>query len=128
MLRDINRFRRIGTTLDPLPGESIGELMNRHRFSDGFLHDYLYPMTGAIWSSGANEIARYPAKSILDFLTNHGLIEIVGRPRWRTVSGGSRTYVDRLVEPFRRNISLNTPVSAVHRDEHSVAGRATYSG
>ena len=120
MLRDINRFRRIGTELEPHEGESIGDLMRRNGFSESFLKDYLFPMTGAIWSSGNNEIARYPAKPILDFLTNHGLIEIVNRPLWRTVSGGSRAYVDRLIEPFRGSVRVDSPVSAVHRDEYSV--------
>lgn len=115
MLLDINRFRRIGTSLRPLPGETIGDLLQRHGFSTGFLKDYLYPMTGAIWSTGQKDIGRFPASSILQFLSNHGLIEIVGRPRWRTVSGGSRNYVRRLVSPFQSRVRTDSPVQRVVR-------------
>jgi predicted NAD/FAD-binding protein len=115
MLRDINRFRRIGTTLEPGDGETIGELLERYGFSRGFLDDYLYPMTGAIWSARQSEISRFPAASILRFLANHGLIEIVGRPRWRTVTGGSRSYLNRLVKPFADRIRTSSPVDRLVR-------------
>ena len=100
MLADINRFRRVGAGLDPAPGESIGALLARHGFTEGFRDDYLLPMIGAIWSARTNQAADYPAESILHFLANHGLIEIVGRPKWRTVTGGSRSYVQKLAAPL----------------------------
>lgn len=120
MLADISRFRRMAVQLDPIPGETIGDFVERHRFSEGFVEDYLYPMTGAIWSAGRSTIAAYPAASILAFMRNHGLIEIVGRPRWRTVSGGSRTYVNRLTAGFADRIRRSTPVSSVRRDRQGV--------
>ncbi len=115
MLFDINRFRQIGAQLEPFDGETIESLLRRNGFSTGFLEDYLLPMTGAIWSTHHNEIGAFPARSILQFLTNHGLVEIVGRPRWRTVSGGSRSYVAKLSEPFADRIRLNSPVQRVVR-------------
>ena len=114
-LLDVNRFRRVGSTLDPLPGESIEDLLARSGFSKGFLDDYLLPMAGAIWSAGRNEIGHYPAAVMMDFLANHGLIEIVGRPTWRTVTGGSREYVHRLVDPFADRVRLNAPVTSITR-------------
>jgi predicted NAD/FAD-binding protein len=128
MLTDIDRFRRMGGNFDPLPGETIGEFVVRHRFGPGFVEDYLYPMTGAIWSAGNATIADYPAASILSFLDNHGLIDIEGRPEWRTVSGGSRTYVQRLTAGFADRIRLSTPVESVRRTPEGVlvvAGGAT---
>lgn len=123
MLSDINRFRREGTRLEPGPGESIGSLLARHRYSDGFRDDYLLPMIGAIWSARTRQAADYPADSILHFLSNHGLIEIVGRPRWRTVTGGSRSYVSKLAAPLGRRIRLNSPVTLVVRSDDSVLVR-----
>lgn len=120
MLLDIDRFRRTGNQLTPGPNETIGELLQRHRFSEGFIQDYLYPMTGAIWSSPTADIAGFPASSILRFLSNHGLIEIVGRPKWRTVSGGSREYVDLLSSRFADRIRLSSPVSRVVRMSNEV--------
>lgn len=120
MLLDIDRFRRTGTDFDPHPDETIGELMVRYEFSDGFLHEYLYPMTGAIWSAGMTEIGDYPARTVLRFLANHGLIQIVGRPKWRTMSGGSKTYVERLTAGFKDRIRLRSPISTIDREPDRV--------
>lgn len=120
MLRDINRFRRIGVSLQPGETESIGELLDRHDFSAAFKEDYLFPMTGAIWSAGEAEVSRYPANTILKFMANHGLIEIVGRPSWRTVSGGSRNYVERLVAGFGDRINRRSPVVRIDREPDGV--------
>lgn len=117
MLRDIGRFRREGRSLEPGPHEEIGDLLARHRYSSGFIADYLIPMTGAIWSTPPNRMLHFPARSILAFLDNHGLIEITNRPRWRTVTGGSREYVRRLIRPFAERILVSTPVTGVTRDE-----------
>lgn len=115
LLLDIDRFRRIGTSLAPRGDETIEELLRRHRFSDEFLDDYLLPMTGAIWSAGSERIQDFPARTMLDFLANHGLIEIAGRPMWRTVTGGSRNYVDLLAAPFADRVRLGSPVTDVVR-------------
>ena len=128
MLADVDRFRRMAGNIDPLPGETIGEFVARQRFGTGFVEDYLFPMTGAIWSAGNATIADYPAASMLSFLGNHGLIDIVGRPLWRTVSGGSRTYVQRLTAGFADRIRHSTPVESVRRGPEGVsvvAGGAT---
>jgi predicted NAD/FAD-binding protein len=116
MLRDIARFRREGTDLMETAGDlSITELLETRSFSPGFIEDYVLPMLGAIWSARRSDIRRFPAASMLRFLANHGLIEILGRPRWRTVSGGSREYVHRLSRPFIDRIRLGAPVVALSR-------------
>ena len=116
-----NRFRMIGGRLEPASDEPIGDLLRRYEFSEGFINDYLFPMTGAIWSSPREEISQFPARPILTFLANHGLIDIVGRPQWRTVSGGSRTYVEALSAPFADRIRLSSPVSGIVRIGNEVA-------
>lgn len=121
MLADINRFRKMAPHIDPRHDESIGDYLHRNDFGPGFSEDYLYPMTGAIWSAGHETIADYPAQSILAFLGNHGLIDIVGRPRWRTVSGGSRSYIRRLTSGFEDRIRLSSPVTGVTRTAGGVA-------
>ncbi|MDX1450542.1 MAG: NAD/FAD-binding protein, partial [Acidimicrobiia bacterium] len=121
MLRDIGRFRRMGAYLTDVAGtRSITELLDDHGFTDGFIDDYLVPMTGAIWSASAGDIRRYPAAVMLRFLGNHGLIDIVGRPRWRTVTGGSRQYVDRLTAGFSHRIRASAPVTGIARTGRSV--------
>lgn len=115
MLFDVDRFRRLGTDLLPREHETIEELLVRHGFSRSFMDDYLYPMTGAIWSTRQGTIGDFPALSILRFLRNHGLISIAGRPTWRTVVGGSRSYVERLTAGFADRIRTGSPVTAVRR-------------
>ncbi|MET0565536.1 MAG: FAD-dependent oxidoreductase [Acidimicrobiia bacterium] len=115
MLLDINRFRRTGARHEARNDETIGELLSRHGYSAGFLTDYLFPMTGAIWSTSLDEINQFPARTILSFLHNHGLIEIAGRPTWRSVRGGSREYLRRVTNGFEHKIRLASPVTRVTR-------------
>ncbi len=120
MLSDIERFRRTGPEMAPQEHETIGELMRRHRFSSAFLEDYLLPMTGAIWSTGQADMREFPAATILRFLSNHGLIEVIGRPRWRTVSGGSRSYTERLSTGLSGRIRLGEAVTRIERSPEQV--------
>ena len=115
MLIDIDRFRRTGARLVARSDETIDELMRRNGYSAGFLTDYLYPMTGAIWSTSLDGIGQFPALPILRFLHNHGLIEIAGRPTWRSVTGGSREYLRRLTTVFADVVRLESPVTRVTR-------------
>ena len=123
MLADINRFRRTAHSLAPGDHITIEELLEEEGYSKAFGEDYLYPMTGAIWSARQVDIRGFPARSLLDFLANHGLIDIVGRPSWRTVEGGSREYVARLTERLRGRIRTAAPVSALDRGRTSVGVR-----
>lgn len=121
MVRDIARFRRIGNDLlDQAADLSITELLEKNGFSNGFIDDYVLPMTGAIWSARRSQMRAFPASVMLRFLANHGLIEIIGRPKWRTVSGGSRRYVERLAQPFTDRIRLASPVTGLIRTPSSV--------
>ena len=79
------------------------------------------PMTAAIWSARHQEMARFPATSILRFIGNHGLIRISDRPCWRTVTRGKPQYVRRLAAPFRHRVRLSSPVARLQRDESGVA-------
>lgn len=116
MLADINRFRRSGTQLEPRDGETLGDLLRRHGFGLSFIENYIFPMCGAIWSSRAAHVDQFPARTMISFLSNHGLIDIVGRPRWRTVTGGSRSYVSRIAAPFADRIRAGSPVRRIGRE------------
>nr|WP_314090216.1 FAD-dependent oxidoreductase [uncultured Shinella sp.] len=117
MLRDLVRFYRQAPSgvrnLDP--SASLDDYLDGAGFGRAFREDHLYPMAAAIWSTPALEIGNYPAISFVRFCENHGLLKFVRRPTWRTVDGGSRTYVDRLTASFRERIRTNAPVSAIRR-------------
>jgi predicted NAD/FAD-binding protein len=72
-------------------------------------------MAAAIWSATIDGMRSYPARSLLRFFANHGLLQLSDRPQWRTVAGGSRTYVDRLAASLAPNLKLACPVVAVRR-------------
>ncbi len=74
------------------------------RFSPEFRDRYLYPMAAAIWSSPDVDVAAMPAQSLIAFFHQHGLFRLRGRPRWSTLAGGSRTYVDALVNSLAGDV------------------------
>ena len=102
-------------------GLTLGELLARHRYSAAFLEDHLLPMAGAIWSANTAQMAAYPAQSFLNFFANHGLVQLTNRPAWRTVLGGSREYVRRLVASISGTVHVRATVVAVVRYPDGVA-------
>jgi predicted NAD/FAD-binding protein len=123
MIKDILRFYRASEDLinDPsLINLSLRQLLARDGYSKAFIEDHLAPMGAAIWSSNSQDILDYPALSFLKFFRNHGLTQLSDRPAWRTVTGGSREYVDRLTAEFSDRIYLSTPVASVTKVKQGV--------
>jgi uncharacterized protein len=77
-------------------------------------------MTAAIWSTPAAHVGHFPAAALIRFCENHGLLRITNRPRWRTVQGGSRTYVERLSTDFLAHVRLGAAVSSIRRDRGTI--------
>ena len=88
-------------------------------YSAAFIDLYLMPLASAVWSGTRNDARAMPAESFLQFLDNHGLIRVTERPQWRTIDGGSRTYVDRTIKEITR-VHTSRPVRAVRRSIDSV--------
>ena len=118
MLREILRFNRqcaADRDCGYIGHATIGEYLARRKFSAAFRDDYLIPMAAAIWSTPRAEMLDYPAAAFITFFENHRLIHNE-RPAWRTVSGGSRNYLDRLLAPLGNRLRLTTPVRSILRD------------
>ena len=115
MVWDILRFNRESPKLLLTDDHDIGlgEYLHRGRFSQEFREQYLIPMGAAIWSTSLTQMLDFPARYFVQFLSNHGLLAITDRPIWRTITGGSWKYVDKLTEPFRNSIRLKCPVHSV---------------
>ncbi len=120
MLRDLLRFNRQATAIaegrasgDDL---SLGEFLDRNRYGQSFRQWYLLPMAGAIWSCPLTTMLAYPAATFIRFCHNHGLLQVNDRPRWFTVAGGARQYVDKIAAGLT-DIRANEPVIAVTRQE-----------
>ncbi len=98
--------------LATLGDESLDAYLDRRRVGRAFRDDHLYPMAAAIWSTPSAKVGEYPAAAFLRFCENHGLLQLTGRPVWRTVVGGSREYVRRLAQPFADGIRQRMPACA----------------
>ncbi len=119
MLYDIQRFNRLATqaaetgALDD--GVSMGDYLASIGVGAAFREQYLVPMVAAIWSARPESIEGFPARFLVGFMRNHGLLQVHDRPQWRTIVGGARSYVKRLLEPLGDQVHRNCPVQAVTR-------------
>ncbi|MES9971837.1 MAG: FAD-dependent oxidoreductase [Candidatus Thiodiazotropha sp.] len=104
---------------------TLGGLLDREGYSEWFRSWYLLPMAAAIWSSSPDEILGFPAATFLRFCINHRLLQIKGRPQWRSLIGGGRSYVEKLAQPL--DLRLNTPVESVTRQGDRVVVATTRS-
>jgi uncharacterized protein len=119
MLADVVRFNRLATATAVRNGdaeldEPIGDFLDRHAFGMAFREGYFLPMIGCIWSCPTEQMLRFPVGTMIRFCHNHGLIQLSNRPQWRTVRGGSRRYVDKLLASIA-DVRRATPVRAVQR-------------
>ena len=106
MLSDIVRFFR--EARKDVGREDLGPLetyLDRRGYGAPFRDYYLYPMAAAVWSTPAMRVGEYPAEAFIRFSLNHGLLDLIDRPAWRTVIGGSRVYVSALAEPLGRALT-----------------------
>ncbi|WP_445678704.1 NAD(P)/FAD-dependent oxidoreductase [Radicibacter daui] len=116
MLGDLLRFYREAPRDLPGLGEmTLEEYLRAGRYGTAFRDDHLYPMAAAIWSTPAAEIGAYPAAAFIRFCDNHGLLKIARRPQWRTVCGGSRDYVSRMIAGIGAGVRLGQHITAVRR-------------
>jgi len=119
MVRDVLRFFETAQRdleQNSLIDESLGEYLQRHRFGREFIDHHLIPMGSAIWSTPCEEMLQFPALSFLQFFRNHGLLTVNDRPQWRTVAGGSSTYITRMQEKWSQvTVRLNAAIAGVER-------------
>jgi uncharacterized protein len=122
MIAELLRFNREARELlesdaDP----SLGAWLSERGYSETFIRRLIVPQVSAVWSADSTARWSFPARFLLEFFENHGMLGFRNRPHWRTVSGGSRKYVDALVRPWRTRLRLATPVQRVRRDAAGVA-------
>lgn len=117
MLRDIMRFNRevsAGLADGTLPDGSLAAFLARRGFGAPLCDWYLLPMAAAIWSSPPRQILGFPLRTFVRFCHNHGLLALDDRPQWRTVTGGGRSYVSRILARLQ-DVRLGCPVLRVRR-------------
>ncbi|MFS2006715.1 NAD(P)/FAD-dependent oxidoreductase [Duganella sp. CT11-25] len=129
MLRDILRFNQAATALarGAAPRISLGSYLQSEGYSSQFRDWYLLPMAACIWSCPSAQMLTFPLASFVRFCHNHGLLQVNDRPRWHTVRGGSRRYVERLLEGIPER-HLDTPVLSVARGPQGVTVATAQGG
>ena len=131
MLLEVTRFHRRARVLlaEPSTGTgtsagtghelTLGEFLAREKFSSYFISHFMTPVVSAVWSCDPTTALAYPARYLFTFLGHHGLLGVKGSPQWRTVTGGSRSYVDKVAKTLP-DIRLASPVTTVHRHADGV--------
>jgi uncharacterized protein len=125
MASDIRRFFREASDLSrdaaADPALTLGAWLSGRNYSVAFIDRHIVPMGAAIWSAPLGEILNFPAAAYARFFANHGLLQMTGRPEWRTVRGGSRNYVSKLLAAFKGQTINGDGVVSVRRSSEGVA-------
>ncbi|WP_427131065.1 NAD(P)/FAD-dependent oxidoreductase [Pseudarthrobacter sp. S9] len=133
MLLEVTRFHRRARALLAGPGTpsrttppqgavaemTLADFLAREKFSSYFISHFMTPVVSAVWSCDPTTALAYPARYLFTFLGHHGLLGVQGSPQWRTVKGGSRSYVDKLAATLP-DIRLSSPVTGVRRHADGV--------
>ena len=122
MLSEVPRFHRAARTILARDSEAEltwGEFLQVGHYSSYFIRHFAVPLVSCVWSSGDEDTLRYPARHLFEFLDHHGLLSVGNSPTWRTVVGGSATYVDAIVKQLP-DARTGVGVRAVQRHNDGV--------
>lgn len=123
MVHDLLRFYREAPALlrEEAVGATLGEYLAAGRYGAAFRDEHLVPMASALWSSSPQQILAFPARYLVQFMANHQMLAVRGRPEWRVVRGGSARYVQALRSRWNVRERLGCAVQAVRREAHAVS-------
>ena len=122
MLGEVPRFHRAARRLLATPAgddETLAAFLERHGFSAYFRRHFMEPMVAAVWSCDPDTALAYPARYLFTFLQHHGMLSVWGSPEWRTVTGGSHAYVERVAARLP-DVRTGTKVTALRELAHGV--------
>tara|TARA_A100000164_G_scaffold65073_1_gene53703 strand:+ start:275 stop:1525 length:1251 start_codon:yes stop_codon:yes gene_type:complete len=97
------------------PQITLGQYLTSNNYPREFIQHYIIPIGAAIWSTVPKQMMDVPAVFFIRFFENHGLLQLVNRPNWWVISGGSKKYVEKMIYDFKNKIRLSTPVKNVKR-------------
>lgn len=121
MLADLRRFyREAPALLEVSEGPTLGDYLHQNRYGEAFIEEHLLPMASALWSSPTATVMDFPARYLVQFMANHQMLQMTGRPPWRVVTGGSARYVDALRARWNVTERLSCPVRSVRRQAWGV--------
>lgn len=120
LLYDLTRFYRTAQNVRVDDAVTLGEYLRQAGYSQSFINHHILPIAAAIWSSTPDDMAQYPFNAFVRFFANHNLFNLGKRPKWRTVSGGSRSYVEKLVADSKFKVLLGLAVKSIDRQSNHI--------
>ncbi|NYR09006.1 FAD-dependent oxidoreductase [Psychrobacter sp. BI730] len=121
--QDYDNARAAGQDISGLTEQTLGGYLAQKNYGQLLTNNYLLPMVSAIWSTSLDEVPDFPLVFFAQFFDNHGLLDVVNRPQWFTIKGGSKQYVNKLIPRFIKaggKVRVNSPVQSVTRDGEQV--------
>lgn len=121
--KDYELARTAGQDVSQYTEQTLGGYLAGKRYGKLFTDNYLLPMVSAIWSTSLEEVQDFPLVFFAQFFDNHGLLDVVNRPQWFTIKGGSKQYVNKLIPRFIKaggTVRISTPVQSVSRQNDKV--------
>ena len=121
--KDYELARTAGQDVSQYTEQTLGGYLAGKRYGKLFTDNYLLPMVSAIWSTSLEEVQDFPLVFFAQFFDNHGLLDVVNRPQWFTIKGGSKQYVNKLIPRFIKaggTVRISTPVQSVSRQNDNV--------
>jgi len=124
LIKEILRFNKLCKSVfeknDYLPGLTLGDFLNYHKFNSFFAEHYILPMGAAIWSSSLAQMEEFEFRFFVQFFHHHGLLNIKDRPQWYVIPNGSSQYLTPLCHPFKENIHVNSDIVGLTRKNKKV--------
>ena len=122
MLFGIRRFNKESLRLlDSKENPSLGDFLSANTYSQSFVERFIVPMAASIWSSAPKDILDFPAKHLIHFFANHGLLDAKDRKQWRTVTGGSKQYINRLLAAFQGEVRTEVDIKSLQRSDSGIS-------
>ena len=122
MLAEVVRFHRRARAFlaGPENDQTLADFLAEGGFSPYFRNHFMTPVVSCVWSCPPETALQYPARYLFSFLSHHGMLRVTGSPQWRTVVGGSRSYVEKVAKEITATCT-SSPVSGLRRTADGVA-------
>lgn len=124
----INKFNNLSkkalkTIKNDFNNITLGQYLKENGFGQFFIDNYIVPMGSSIWSCKPTQILNFPYLSYVNFMNNHGLLNLSNQPQWHYIKNGSKSYISKLESILDANFQLNTAVSEVIKTPKGVKVR-----
>tara|TARA_B100000686_G_scaffold101567_1_gene108770 strand:- start:266 stop:1507 length:1242 start_codon:yes stop_codon:yes gene_type:complete len=122
MIGEIISFYKMASQLEgkKFEKQTLGEFLASKKMSNYFIKYHIIPMISAIWSTPYDMAYKMPMSLFINFFQNHGLFKIRNRPQWYTVSGRSKTYVNKILSTINGEYFKNYEIIKVLRNQNNV--------